>query len=229
MSEENTAWELEMAGEYAKSRHWRKPGPRMSRKAKILWWTIPSGVLALGITMTSIANAIFSNYVNGSQDGAPPDVGALKGFGIFFIVVSSLVLLVMTIGWMVSEATSLPAGQFRVPRQPRTVSQPTMSQSYQHGIPESQLATTAAVVGGEILLHHQIRKHQARVRDSALGIAPLNNVHAGMKHATAILAQQKQQYQQQQQCQPDSLQPPFTSTPMSDIYGNATYRPRPWL
>jgi hypothetical protein len=50
-----------------------------------------------------------------------------------------------------------------------------------------------------------------------------------MKRATAILAQQKQQYQQQQQCQPDSLQPPFTSTPMSDIYGNATYRPRPWL
>jgi hypothetical protein len=49
-----------------------------------------------------------------------------------------------------------------------------------------------------------------------------------MKRATAILAQQKQQYQQQQ-CQPDSLQPPFTSTPMSDIYGNATYRPRPWL
>jgi hypothetical protein len=56
----------------------------------------------------------------------------------------------------------------------------------------SALAVRPAVVGGGILLHHQFRKHQATLRDSALGLAPLNNVHAGMKRATSILQQQSQ-------------------------------------
>jgi hypothetical protein len=81
-----------------------------------------------------------------------------------------------------------------------------MSRGFQRGIPVGQLATTAALVGAEVLWHHQIHQHQARVRDSARGVAPLNNVHAGMKHATAILQQKAAAQQQQAQQQRDATQ-----------------------
>lgn len=121
MSAENTAWELEMAGEYCtKTRGLVKPGPPISRKAKILWWAIPSGVLTLGITMVSLANKINNDYTVASDNwvsshgttslGAVPSTGALTGFGIFFIVVSSLALAGVVITWMVCECTSVPAG-----------------------------------------------------------------------------------------------------------------------
>jgi hypothetical protein len=75
-----------------------------------------------------------------------------------------------------------------------------------------QLATTAALVGVEVLWHHQIREHQARVRESALGIAPLNDVHAGMKHATGILASMSQQ-PPQPQVSLAPLKPPTAGSP----------------
>jgi hypothetical protein len=70
-------------------------------------------------------------------------------------------------------------------------------------------------------MHQHYKESQARLRDSALGVAPLNNVHGGMKHATAILAQ-RQQAQRQQQPAPTL---PFggAGTPHSEIYGNVTY------
>ena len=215
MSEANTAWELEMAGEYFASKHWSAPGPLVSRRAKILWWAIPAGVLTLGITMTAIASNAISRYNWAMQSwehnlpSYPSYATVLKGFGIFFIVVSALALAGVLTAYLISEATSVPAGQFRVPRQPWAASQLTapVAQGYQLGIPVGQLATTAALVGAEVIWRQKIRASQARARDSALGIAPLNNVHAGMMRTTAMLQQRAaDQRQQQAQQQRDATQ-----------------------
>jgi hypothetical protein len=208
------------------------PAPRkpVSRRARIIGLSTLGG-LTLGTVMVTIAGKAISDFDLASQTwehnppAHPSYADALQRWGIFFIVVAILTGVI----WLCVEvARQNPAKPKPAQAAPSYRGVPA-AQGYQQGIPVGQLAATAAVVGGEILWHRQIREHQARVRDSALGDAPLNNVHAGIKHATAILVQQKQQYQQQQQCQPDSLQPPFTSTSVSDIYGNATYRPRPWL
>jgi hypothetical protein len=97
-----------------------------------------------------------------------------------------------------------------------------------------EIAETAAIWAGAAV-HHKMHEHhkatQARLRDSAQGIAPLNGAHAGAMRTTALLGQLRQQRQAQwdaqRQFQPDPMRAPFTGTPVSDIHGNVTYRKKP--
>jgi hypothetical protein len=192
--------------------------------------TTASKPVSLGARMVTGSSMLLSFIIGGmlaaegqSLDAAnpagplstPAGAGWTDG-GISFILLAVLIGL----AWLSIEISRQSP---RKPRPAQTVpssQKAGVSQGYQQGIPVGQLATTAALVGAEVLWHHQIREHQARVRDSALGVAPLNNVHAGIKHATAILAQ-RQQAQRQQQPAPTL---PFggAGTPHSDIYGNVT-------
>jgi hypothetical protein len=201
MSEADTAWELEMIDKYRNEhKSWTKPKPPMSRRAKILWWTVPAAVLALGITMVSIGHMLWDAYYTADDrwfnhqgsGGVLPDTAGWTGWGTFFIVVSSLVLAGVFIAWLVSEATSVPAGHFRVPKAPR---QQYSAGSYQQGssVPwyQNPDVVNAMLLGGVVVAAHEAtRRHQARLRDSALGIAPLNNTAAGMRQAYRI--QQRQ-------------------------------------
>jgi hypothetical protein len=127
MSAENTAWELEMAGEYCtKTRGLVKPGPPISRKAKILWWAIPSGVLTLGITMVSLANKINNDYAVASDNWVSShgttSLGAVPGTVPSQVSASSSSWYrawpwqVWSLpGWSVNAPASRPAGSaFRV-------------------------------------------------------------------------------------------------------------------
>jgi len=175
LSEEDTAWELEMVDKYAQKQRWKEPRPPMRRETKILWWTIPAGVLALGITMVCLAGKIDSDYIAADDRwlnshgafhlGPVPDTSDLRGWGIFFIVVSSLVLAGVFIAYVISEATSVPAGQFHVPRQAETASQSTASAP--RGVAVSDITTTAALWSAWGYAEHQRRKHH---REAIAGI-----------------------------------------------------------
>jgi hypothetical protein len=165
-----------------------QPGPRepVSRRARIVTASCALVVLVLGIMLANHGGSLDADNPTGAL-GTPAGVGWTGG-GIFFILLAALIGL----AWLGVEISR------QNPRKPRPAQAMPSSQSmavsqeYQQGIPVGQIAASAAVVGAEVLWHHKIREHQARVRDSALGIAPLNNVHAGMKHATSILQQQSQ-------------------------------------
>ena len=176
--------------------------------------------------MVSIASAEWSNYVNGSQSGSPPDVGALKGWGIFFIVAPlvpvGLALILLILIGPIALANEHTNKQMRQ----------AWEAGQRQGMPVNDLITAGALTGAALLWHHRIREHQAHVAASAMGQAPLNDVHAGMKHAQGILQQQAAQRQAQwdarRQFQPDPMQAPDTGTPVSDIHGNVTHRKKPW-
>jgi hypothetical protein len=207
------------------------PDPEPAGRKRIPWGAWIAGACALaslilGIVMVSIASAEWSNYVNGSQSGSPPDVGALKGWGIFFIVaplvpVGLALILLILIG-------PIALANEHINKQMRKAWEAGQRQ----GMPVNDLITAGALTGAALLWHHRIREHQAHVAASAMGQAPLNDVHAGMKHTQGILQQQAAQRQAQwdarQQFQPDPIQAPFSGTPVSDIYGNVRYRKRPW-
>jgi hypothetical protein len=211
------------------------PPRPLSLRAKILWWAIPAAVLALGITMVNLASMLTNQDIAAMT---PPHWAALKGWGIAFIVISSLVLAGVAIATLISYSAVPSGGHDRASQQPRRV---TDTASYwaaqaapmtRQSVPVNDLVTAAALVGGEIFWHRQIRERQARVRDSALGVAPLNNAHAGMMRTTAMLgqlaAQRQAQWDARRQFQPDPMQAPFTGTPVSDIHGNVRYRKKPW-
>ena len=105
--------------------------------------------------MVSLANKINNDHTVASDNwvsshgttslGAVPSTGALTGFGIFFIVVSSLALAGVVIAWMVCECTSVPAGRFRVPRQPKMTYQQNVA------VPRGITAGDAALWGAGAL------------------------------------------------------------------------------
>jgi hypothetical protein len=212
MSEEDTAWELRMVDEYARSKRWKRAGS-----------TLPP---AAGNQQTSSGPAwamagigSLLCFIIGGVTCASGNAG-----GLAFIAIPFIIGFIAIIGLAVS-------GAVKETQQART-SIASAAQGYRQGIPVSQLAVPAALVGAEVLWHEQIKRHQRKLADSALGVAPLNQVHAGMKHAQRILQQQAAQRQAQwdarRQFQPDPIQAPFTGTPVSDIYGNVGYRKRPW-
>ena len=183
MSGENTAWELEMADKYAKSKGWSKAPGNVAPG----FWVVVGILLAMliaGIALIGHGNAL-------NQAGS--DGAAFVVWGVFFVLPSGVILVVLGLIGLLAAGMKIDKAEKRRAQECRQAAPAQHAAPYsQQGIPAGQLATTAALVGTEVLWHHQIREHQARVRDSALGIAPLNNVHAGMKHATAILQQQSQ-------------------------------------
>jgi hypothetical protein len=155
-------------------------------------------------------------------------------------VVSSLVLAGAFIAYLVSESTSVPAGQFRVPRQARAASQSAApaAQSYPQGstVPwyQNPDVVTAVAMGGAAIAVHEAAKHhrehvaerraadrqrQAAVRAHGGQLQNQNwqrqdNAAAGLGYRTTDQIGLGALLPRQQHAVPGR------HTPHSDIYGN---------
>jgi hypothetical protein len=142
-------------------------------------WVI--GLSLLGSFILGVILAIAGWRQTLADDTAtPPELM----WGAFFI---ALPFLVGFIALLVSIAKGI-AEESRQTRQQYSQG----GVSYQQGGSvrwyQNPDVVNAALVGGAAVAAHEAQKaRQRRVVDSALGIAPLNNVHAGMKRTTYML------------------------------------------
>jgi hypothetical protein len=186
------------------------PEPARKPVSTGAWWAIGT------LTLVSFILGGFLIWYGGLISNSGGQGHGPEAWGYLFVFLPFLAAIITVICWAAAGTTKM------------VVEDAQRYKSWKAGLsPEDPSkvwwAETAAMWAGAAAVHHQMHERRARTAASAMGQAPLNNVHAGMKHATAILAQR-----QQRQYQPDSLQPPFTSTPVSDIHGNVTYRKNPW-
>ena len=142
-----------------------------------------------------------------------------EAWGYFFVFLPFLAAIIAAVGFAVTGTAKM------------VVEDERKYQVWKAGLsPEDQSkvwwAETAAMFAAWGAVHHHMRERQSRAAASAMGQAPFNKVHAGMKRATNLLRERQQQAwaqqaQQQQQAPPNPFFSPRPRTPRSDIFGNS--------
>jgi hypothetical protein len=137
MSEENTAWELGMADEYARDHHWSKPVNPAT------WWA--AGIAAVLGLVLCLAGA-----PDGTVSGSQPN-GVLIAVGVL------LILAGLGLG-IAAAIRAINASYQKHPGYPAT---PPRGQ--QMGVPVNQLAGAAALGVGAYAVHEGLKHHREHV------------------------------------------------------------------
>jgi hypothetical protein len=138
MSEDDTAWELNMADEYAIDHHWSKP------VSPVLWWAAGiSFVLGLVFVISGAGDNTSGLGLSNGTPGAPLIIAGVL-----------LILAAITVGivWFV-KATSSQVQHYGAWKA-------TLPQGQQAGI---SLAETAVLAAGTYVAHEELKHHRERV------------------------------------------------------------------
>ena len=188
------------------------PEPARQPASTGAWWAV--GTLAL----VSFILGGFLIWYGGQVSNSGGQGHGPEAWGYFFVFLPFLAAIIAAVGCVIAGTAKMVVEDERKYK----VWKAGLSPEDQSKVWWAETATMWAAWGA---VHHHMHERQSRAAASAMGQAPFNNVHAGMKRTTEYL---NNRWRESQQQQPDPLRPPFTGTPVSDIYGNVTYRKKPW-
>ncbi len=137
MSEDNTAWELGMADEYARDHHWSKP-------VSPVLWTGAGGSFLIGLVLCIVGAP--DGTVSGSQPNIP-------------MIVVGILLILAGLGLGITAAIRAINASYQKP-QGYTA---TLPQGQQLGVPVNQLVNTAALGVGAYAVHEGLKHHREQV------------------------------------------------------------------